>query len=94
MGVLLEECPRTGHVRLGRPQVANREAEHELTVEARVREEYFAARVHAFEQLLVAFVRHVGSEADHAEGGRCHRGKVGMILHPLLEQPCQTDMFG
>ena len=28
MGVLLEECPRTGHVRLGRPQVANREAEH------------------------------------------------------------------
>ena len=30
MGVLLEQFPRTAHVRFGRPQVADREAEHEL----------------------------------------------------------------
>src|SRR5438034_11356675 len=89
--VTTQSIPRVANVRLGRPLVADGEAQRIAPVEPRMREEHLPAPVRPLQELLVLLVRSLAPKAHEREVTRRHDVPAGLLAYPTLEQLGQPD---
>ena len=100
--MMLHELPRPADVVLGRPEMADREADHVATGQFAVGKEHFARGVQGIQQIGVEpFERRLvpvgagrpGAEADDGERYRRQPFKIRVGVDPAGEALGQTHVF-
>src|SRR5581483_345448 len=100
---LQNEFPHAAHVRLGRPQMSDRDADREAAAKARVRDEDVAAAVDAVDDALVGRIEfgvrecalpRLPPETDYAQRRRREPLEVRVGVDPRGELACKADVLG